>query len=612
MTSGKEGEVGSVRSVGSEILVGKTELSYTYTQPARDGRPYNLYHGTLEARPVTANTSKIVYTLMFDNSMLADDAARKADLERRRTTFTRAMNNMKTLAEGKLDENARVGKLLPELAGSAWADATVRQVMDMTDGVRFNENYTDPKSDIFAYVGAMGWAPQYNNPTNPSGILAMLPTLKSLHDEPRGTAFRYRSPATDVTAWIAARTANQSVSAWLQQRLWSRLGMEYDGSFMLDPLGTEVSFAGMSASVHDLARVGQMLLQHGRVGEQQIIPASVVDELIRGGDPRAFEAAGMPERPGWSYRAQWWVNPQPPRSFAAMGAFGQRLYVFPDHDTVIVMFGSHPKPRPFRRAIFFEWKSFSSIVDPGSMPRTASVDLYTRLIALASPCNPTGRVWPASELRALCEGLVATPKADPEIRVRLRAQAETEGIAALHAQLAEIDEASAARISKADYVRIERALEVYELTGKTMTDWHRENQAERAQGPRYQTIRIGLDPGPETLRERIAVRTQSWLQDGLCEEVASHHAQHGPMQFPPLGYQQVLRHLYGTGSDHLDQESMLREICQKTAQYARRQRIWFRSEPGIAWYEDGVQVDSTHLDAGSISIPPSEEVPYVM
>ena len=248
------------------------------------------------------------------------------------------------VAEGQLDENARVGKLIPELAGSAWADATVRQVLDMTDGVRFNENYTDPKSDIFAYVGAMGWAPQYNDPTNPSGILNMLPTLKTTHDEPRGTAFRYRSPATDVTAWLAARAANQSVSAWLQQRLWSRLGVEYDGSLMLDPLGTEVSFAGMSASLHDLARVGQMLLQRGRVGEQQIIPASVVDELIRGGDPRAFEAAKMPHRPGWSYRAQWWVNPQPPRSFAAMGAYGQRLYVFPDHDTVVVMFGSHPQP----------------------------------------------------------------------------------------------------------------------------------------------------------------------------------------------------------------------------------------------------------------------------
>ena len=100
MLSGAEGEVGSVRSVANEVLVGKTELSYTYTQPVREGRPYNLYHGTLEARPVTATTSKIVYTLFFDNSMLADDAARQADLARRKTQFTTAMENMKILAEG--------------------------------------------------------------------------------------------------------------------------------------------------------------------------------------------------------------------------------------------------------------------------------------------------------------------------------------------------------------------------------------------------------------------------------------------------------------------------------------------------------------------------------
>ena len=82
------------------MLVGKTELSYTYTQPVRDGRPYNLYHGTLEARPVTATTSKIVYTLFFDHSMLADDAAREADRARRVAQFTTAMENMKILAEG--------------------------------------------------------------------------------------------------------------------------------------------------------------------------------------------------------------------------------------------------------------------------------------------------------------------------------------------------------------------------------------------------------------------------------------------------------------------------------------------------------------------------------
>jgi len=81
ITSGKNDEVGTVRSIGNEILVGKTELSYTYTQPVREGRPYNLYHGTLEARPVTATTSKLVYTLIFDNSMLPDDAARQRPVE---------------------------------------------------------------------------------------------------------------------------------------------------------------------------------------------------------------------------------------------------------------------------------------------------------------------------------------------------------------------------------------------------------------------------------------------------------------------------------------------------------------------------------------------------
>jgi hypothetical protein len=105
MLSGVEGEVGSVRSIANEVLVGKTELSYTYTQTVRAGRPYNLYHGTLEARPVTDKTSKIVYTLMYDNSMLPDDGAREKDKAARTATFQRAMTNMKTLAEG--------GKLAP-------------------------------------------------------------------------------------------------------------------------------------------------------------------------------------------------------------------------------------------------------------------------------------------------------------------------------------------------------------------------------------------------------------------------------------------------------------------------------------------------------------------
>ena len=109
ITSGKDGEFGAVRTVGGEVLVSRTELSYTYTQAPKEGQPYNLYHGTLEVRPLTATTSKIVYTLFFDNSMLPNDAARAADRARRTERFTQALQNMKILAEG--------GKLSPAPAG---------------------------------------------------------------------------------------------------------------------------------------------------------------------------------------------------------------------------------------------------------------------------------------------------------------------------------------------------------------------------------------------------------------------------------------------------------------------------------------------------------------
>lgn len=100
ITAGKDGEFGAVRSVANEVLVGKTELSYTYTQPVRVGVTYILYHGTLEARPVTATTSKLVYTLVYDNSGLSDDAAREKDRTQRTTRFMQGLQNMKTLVEG--------------------------------------------------------------------------------------------------------------------------------------------------------------------------------------------------------------------------------------------------------------------------------------------------------------------------------------------------------------------------------------------------------------------------------------------------------------------------------------------------------------------------------
>jgi hypothetical protein len=98
-----DGGIGTVRllrgGMVTEILVGKTDLSYGYTQPVREGQFYNLYHGFLEARPVTPQTTKLLYTLMYDISSIADQAARQADMAQRRTRFEAALKKMKELSE---------------------------------------------------------------------------------------------------------------------------------------------------------------------------------------------------------------------------------------------------------------------------------------------------------------------------------------------------------------------------------------------------------------------------------------------------------------------------------------------------------------------------------
>jgi hypothetical protein len=104
MTSG-DGGMGSVRSLAggriNEIMVAQTELSYGYTQPVVEGQYYNLYHGFMEARPVSATTSKMLYTLVLDVSNLADQAAKDADVARRRTQFENSLKNMKQIAEAQ-------------------------------------------------------------------------------------------------------------------------------------------------------------------------------------------------------------------------------------------------------------------------------------------------------------------------------------------------------------------------------------------------------------------------------------------------------------------------------------------------------------------------------
>lgn len=182
-------------------------------------------------------------------------------------------------------------------------------------------------------------------------------------------------------------------------------------------------------------------------------------------------------------------------------------------------------------------------------------------------------------LRALCEGLFPGPAADPDLRASLRHEAEQHGWPTLHARLAQIDPEAAARIRPTDPVRIERALEIFSQSGKTQSQWFAEHAAERARGPRYRTLRIALDPGPEPGRQRIADRTAAMFSAGLLDEVAAQRAQ-GPLPDAPLGYDLLCQVLDGT----LSLDAATTQLVQQTAHYARRQRTWLRKEPDLTWY----------------------------
>jgi CubicO group peptidase (beta-lactamase class C family) len=247
------------------------------------------------------------------------------------------------VSEGTLDENAPVARYVPELASSAYGDATVRQLMDMRVGAKFSEVYTDPKSDIVAYVLAAEWVPIPPGYQGPRDLCSMMANLKE-RDGSHGEAFGYKSSTTDVLAWVLRRASGKSLTALLSERIWSKIGAAHDAYYLLDSIGTEVAMGGMNATLRDLARFGQMMLQKGELGGKRILPRGVVEDIMRGGDRDAFARANQPTRLGWSYRSQWWVTHNPNGAYLAMGVHGQRLYIDPKAQMVVAKLGSHPVP----------------------------------------------------------------------------------------------------------------------------------------------------------------------------------------------------------------------------------------------------------------------------
>jgi hypothetical protein len=242
--------------------------------------------------------------------------------------------------EGRIDAGKLVPHYLPEMAGTAYANATVGQVMDMTIGVRYSETYTDPKAEIWAYAGAVG---TFARPANYAGPDSIFDFLKSLKPEDRhGEAFAYKTCNTEVLGWILQRAANASFGELLSERIWRKLGCEENADLSVDRTGAAMCGGGLNMTLRDMARFGEMLRLGGRFNGQQIVPAAVVADIAKGADPSHFAKAGIETLPGASYRHQWWVMHDRFGAYMARGIHGQAIWIAPRAEMVIARFASHP------------------------------------------------------------------------------------------------------------------------------------------------------------------------------------------------------------------------------------------------------------------------------
>ena len=265
------------------------------------------------------------------------------------------------VAEGELDDTVRVSSIVPELGGSAFGNATVRQVMDMTTGLAYSEDYSDPGADIWIYSAAASPLPKPKGYDGPDGYFEYLQTVRP--EGAHGDAFHYKTINTDTLGWIISRVSGMEVTELLSKRIWSRMGAEQDAYMTVDGKGTPFAGGGLSAGLRDLGRIGLLMLNEGEINGERLFPSEVVASIRKGGSKEAFAKAGYTTLGGGSYRGMWWLFHNDHGAFAARGVHGQTIYIDPKADMVLVRFASFPTAK-------------NAKIDPTSLPAYQTVAKY--------------------------------------------------------------------------------------------------------------------------------------------------------------------------------------------------------------------------------------------
>lgn len=281
------------------------------------------------------------------------------------------------IVEGRLDETAPMADFIPELADSAFGDATVAQVLEMTTALQYSEDESDPNAEFWQFAEAGSPLPRPEGYQGPRSYYEYLMTVQKNPDA-HGDAFAYKTVNTDAVGWLIARITGVSAAQHLSDRIWSRIGTEREAFYTVDSIGTPFSGGGFNATLRDMGRLGQLILQRGAWNGAQLIPAAAIDRIRQGGSPEAFAKAGYDLLPGWSYRGMWWVSHDDHGAFAARGVHGQTIWIDPTADMVIVRFGSNPVAN-------------NAASDPTSLPAYRAVAQY--LMAQDEAPMLVGREW---------------------------------------------------------------------------------------------------------------------------------------------------------------------------------------------------------------------------
>lgn len=254
------------------------------------------------------------------------------------------------VGRGQLDPEQPVTKLIPELAGTAYRGATIRQLLDMRAGVAFDENYLATSGPIIAYRKSTGWNPLAPGEA-PSDLRSFFQHLTE-PDGPHDGRFHYVSPNTDLLGWVIERAAGVRYADLMSELLWRPMGAEHAAYITVDRLGAPRCAGGMCVTTRDLARVGQLIVGGGRHRGTVVIPKEWLDDILTAGDPAAWKQGpfvslfpGLPIH----YRSKCYVVRGSSPLFFGFGIHGQHLFVDPAAQLVIAKFSSQAAPLDPRR-----------------------------------------------------------------------------------------------------------------------------------------------------------------------------------------------------------------------------------------------------------------------